>query len=45
MYVIFRVYTPTKLNRNQKDLIEELSETDLSTKELKDFEKFTKENS
>ena len=45
MYVIVRVYTPTKLNRNQKDLIEELSETDLSTKELKDFEKFTKENS
>ena len=45
MYVVFRAYTPTKLTRNQKELIEELSETDLSTKELKDFEKFTKENS
>lgn len=44
MYVIFKVYTPKKLTREQKDLITRLSETDLDTKEIKDFGKFVLEN-
>ena len=44
MYVIYKVYTPKKLSREQKDLIEQLADTDLKTEEIKDFDKFTKEN-
>ena len=44
MYLIFKVYTPKKLTREQKELIEELSETSLETEEIKDFNKFTREN-
>ncbi len=44
MYLIFKVYTPNKLTREQKDLIERLSNTELSTDEIKRFNKFTKEN-
>lgn len=44
MYLIFKVYTPKKLSREQKDLIEQLSETSLETEEIKDFNKFTREN-
>ena len=44
MYLIFKVYTPKKLSREQKELIEELSETSLETEEIKDFNKFTREN-
>ena len=44
MYLIFKVYTPKKLSREQKDLIEQLSDTDLNTEEIKDFKKFTREN-
>ena len=44
MYIIFKVYTPKKLSREQKELIEQLSETDLNTSEIKEFDKFTKEN-
>ena len=44
MYVIFKVYTPKKLSREQKQLIDKLSETDLETKEIEDFIKFTKNN-
>lgn len=44
MYVIFKVYTPKKLTREQKDLIQELSETNLDTDEIKNFNKFTKSN-
>ena len=44
MYVIFKVYTPNKLSREQKSLIEKLSNTDLDTNEIKEFEKFTKKN-
>ena len=42
MYVIFKVYTPKKLSREQKQLIEKLSNTDLETKETEEFYKFTK---
>ena len=44
MYVIFKVYTPKRLTRQQKELIEELSETNLETDEIKRFNKFTKDN-
>ena len=44
MYVIFKVYTPKKLSREQKTLIDKLSKTDLNTPEIKDFEKFVKKN-
>ncbi len=44
MYIIFKVYTPKKLSREQKQLIEKLSQTDLNTDEIKKFNKFTKEN-
>ncbi len=44
MYLIFKVYTPKKLSREQKELIEELSETSLATEEVNNFNKFTKEN-
>lgn len=44
MYVIFKVYTPKKLSREQKQLIEKLANTELETDEIKKFNKFTKEN-
>ena len=44
MYLIFKVYTPNRLTREQKDLIERLSNTELDTEEIKRFNKFTKEN-
>lgn len=44
MYLIFKVYTPKKLSREQKSLIEKLNKTDLETSEIKDFLKFTKKN-
>lgn len=44
MYLVFKVYTPKKLNREQKKLIEKLGETDLDTVEIANFEKFVKNN-
>lgn len=44
MYVIFKVYTPKKLSREQKSLIEKLNKTDLDTEEIIDFEKFVEKN-
>ena len=44
MYIVFKVYTPNKLTREQKDLIDKLSNTELETEEIKRFNKFTKEN-
>ena len=44
MYVIFKVYTPKKLSREQKSLIDKLSKTNLDTQEITKFEKFVKEN-
>lgn len=44
MYVVFKVYTPKKLSREQKSLIDKLSKTDLDTSEISKFNKFTKEN-
>ena len=44
MYVIFKVYTPKKLSRDQKNLIEKLENTNLETDEIKDFNKFVSKN-
>ena len=44
MYVVFKVYTPNRLSREQKQLIEKLEKTDLKTDEIKRFERFTDEN-
>ena len=43
MYIIFKVLTPTKLTRKQKELFNELSDTDLSTSEIEKFNKFVEE--
>jgi len=40
MYIIIKVITPTRLDRNQKDLINKLSNTELSNSS--EFTKFTK---
>ena len=44
MYIIFKVYMPNKLTKEQKYLIERLDDTPLETEEIKDFNKFTREN-
>lgn len=44
MYVLFKVYTPKKLSREQKSLIDKLSKTDLDTQEIKNFERFVENN-
>ena len=44
MYVVFKVYSPKRLSREQKDLLDKLNKTDLETDEIRKFNKFTKEN-
>ena len=44
MYVIFKVYTPKRLTREQKSLIEKLDNTSLNTEEIDDFNDFVEEN-
>lgn len=44
MYVVFKVYTPKKLTREQKDLINRLADTDLTTREITSFNKFVSNN-
>ncbi len=44
MYVIFKVYTPKKLTREQKSLIEKLAKTSLDTKEIDEFNDFVEDN-
>ena len=44
MYVILKVYTPKKLTREQKSLIEKLKDTDMTTRETNDFDKFVAKN-
>lgn len=46
MYVVVNIITPTKLDRKQKTLLEELAQTDLEdASEFKEFKKFVKQNS
>ena len=44
MYVVFKVYRPKRLSREQKVLIQKLAETNLETDEVKRFNKFTRDN-
>ena len=44
MYLVFKVYMPKKLTREQKELMEELSETTLTTEEINSFNRFTEKN-
>ena len=44
MYIVFKVYTPKKLSREQRILIDKLAKTSLETEETKKFTKFTEEN-
>ena len=44
MYLVFKVYTPNRLSREQKSLIEKLSKTALDTEEIRDFKEFTRKN-
>ena len=43
MYIIFKVMTPTKLSRKQKELFNELNDTDLSSSEIDKFNRFVEE--
>ncbi len=44
MYLIFKVYMPKRLSREQKQLIDRLSVTDMDTNETVDFNQFTRKN-
>ena len=44
MYLVFKVYTPKKLSREQKRLLEQLANTDLNTSEINTFERFVDNN-
>jgi len=43
MYVVYKVITPKNLNKEQKKIIEELKNTNLETKEIKEFNNFVEE--
>ena len=42
MYIIFKVITPSRLSREQRDLFEELLKTDMSNSEIDKFDRFVK---
>ena len=44
MYVVYKMYTPKRLTREQKSLIEKLSKTDISTREIEEFNDFVETN-
>ena len=44
MYIVYKVYTPKKLSREQKDLIAKLNKTDLTTKEIESYNDFVEAN-
>ena len=44
MYVVINVVIPDKIDRKQKKLFEELSETDLKNKEFKKIEDYLNKN-
>ena len=44
MYVIFKIVTPKKLSKEQKNLIEKLAKTDMSNTEIDEFNNFVEEN-
>ena len=44
MYVIFKVKSPKKLSRVQKDLLNKLNDTELDDNEIKIFKDFVQKN-
>lgn len=44
MFIVFKVYTPKRLSREQKKILEKLEETDLDTIEINNFNKFVRNN-
>ena len=42
MYIVFKVITPTRLSREQKELFTKLSKTDLNNSEIEKFNRFVK---
>lgn len=44
MYLVFKVYVPKRLSRDQKKILEKLGETDLDTSEIDSFNKFVRSN-
>ena len=44
MFVVIKVITPTKLDRKQKKLLEELNLTNLKTSDFNTFEKYLSKN-
>ena len=44
LYVILKVITPTKIDKKQKKLFEELNETNLKTTDFNTYEKYVKNN-
>lgn len=44
MYVIMKVITPKKLSREQKNIVEELSRTELRDNEINKFDQFTEKS-
>ena len=44
MYVIINVFIPDKIDKKQKKLFEELSDTNLKTSEFKRIEDYLKKN-
>ncbi|MCI5967266.1 MAG: hypothetical protein MRZ42_02635 [Tenericutes bacterium] len=46
MYIVLKIVTPKKLTKEQKRLLEELNNTDLTDdNDIKNFERFVKKNS
>lgn len=43
MYVVYKIVTPKKLTKEQKNLIEKLANTDMETKEVDEFKNSLKE--
>lgn len=44
LYYVMKIATPKKLSREQKQLFEKLSKTDLEDTEISKFQKFVKQN-
>ncbi len=44
MYLVYKVYIPKKLSREQKELFNKLNSTNLETSEIHDFDRFVKQN-
>ncbi len=44
MYVVYKIVIPKKLTKEQKNLVEQLSKTDMNTKDIETFQNFVQRN-